>query len=233
MRDDKIIEGITNRTYLLKEGDTLDILSTIKSNYGYLAIEGGYVVTKYYGCYSTLVPSHLGANEGKKIANNQVIYFHQNGSEFISSLNIAPNISQDNSIRVLKGPQMNYFMLKIIKNFYSKSFTISHITNRMGVRVEGAKIHSIKSHNIASEGIVKGSIQVPGNGNPIVLITDHPTIGGYPKIATVILADIAKIAQFPPGTKFNFKEVSMEEAESLYKENNTLFENLLFKIEKN
>ena len=126
---------------------------------------------------------------------------------------------------------MNYFMQKVIKNFYSKPFVVSNTTNRMWVRIEGNKISSIKSHNIASEGIIKGSIQVPGNGNPIILMAEHPTIGGYPKIATVILADIARIAQFTIGTKFNFKEVTLAEAEAIFREKNKFFESLLNKIE--
>ena len=103
----------------------------------------------------------------------------------------------------------------------------------MGVRIEGNKISSIKSHNIASEGIIKGSIQVPGNGNPIILMAEHPTIGGYPKIATVILADIARISQFTVGTQFNFKEVTLTEAENIFMEKNKFFESLLNKIKCN
>ena len=103
----------------------------------------------------------------------------------------------------------------------------------MGVRIVGNKISSIKSHNIASEGIIKGSMQVPGNGNPIVLMSEHPSIGGYPKIATVILADIARIAQFTIGTKFNFKEVTLTDAENIFRGENKFFETLLNKIKCN
>jgi len=208
-------------------------LSTIKSNYGYLAVEGGFVVTQHYGCSSTLTQSQIGPNEGKKISDNQLLYFHQDGSRLISSLDFNQYKYQDDAIRVLRGPQMNYFMQKVIKNFYSKPFTISNTTNRMGVRIEGNKISSIKSHNIASEGIIKGSIQVPGNGNPIILMAEHPSIGGYPKIATVILADIARIAQFTIGTKFNFKEVTLTDAENIFRGKNIFFESLLNKIKCN
>ena len=230
-RDTRVIEGIPYRSYLLNEGDTLDILSTIKSNYGYLAVEGGFIITQQYGCSSTLTQSQIGPNEGKKISDKQLLYFHQDGSRLISSLDFNQYKYQDGAIRVLRGPQMNYFMQKVIKNFYSKPFVVSNTTNRMGVRIEGNKISSIKSHNIASEGIIKGSIQVPGNGNPIILMAEHPTIGGYPKIATVILADIARIAQFTVGTEFNFKEVTLTEAESIFREKNKIFDSLLNKIE--
>jgi len=231
--DSNIIEGIPNRSYLLNEGDTLDVLSTVKSNYGYFAVEGGFVVTQHYRCSSTLTQSQIGPNEGKKIADKQLLYFHQDGSKLISYLDFNQYQYQEGEIRVVRGPQMNYFMQKMIKNFYTKPFTVSNTTNRMGVRIEGNKISSIKSHNIDSEGIIKGSIQVPGNGNPIILMAEHPTIGGYPKIATVILADIARIAQFTIGTQFNFKEVTLTEAENILRERNKFFESLLNKIECN
>ena len=74
----------------------------------------------------------------------------------------------------------------------------------------------IKSFNIDSEGIIKGSIQVPGDGNPIILASDHPTIGGYPKIATVIMADFDKLFQMPTGTNFRFNQITIEEAEKIF-----------------
>jgi allophanate hydrolase subunit 2 len=88
----------------------------------------------------------------------------------------------------------------------------------MGVRLAGNICKAIKSHNIPSEGIIKGSIQVPGDGNPIILMNDHPTMGGYPKIAIVILTDLSKIAQLPIGSQINFKQITLKEAEILYKD---------------
>ena len=89
----------------------------------------------------------------------------------------------------------------------------------MGIRLDGNQITSKQSPNIPSEGIVKGSVQVPGDGNPIVLMVDHPTIGGYPKIATVILKDIAKLAQLSFGKEIRFEKISIETAEDLFYEN--------------
>ena len=106
----------------------------------------------------------------------------------------------------------------------------SNKTNRTGIRVEGNSIISIKPHNINSEGIIKGSVQVPGDGNPIILMTEHPSIGGYPKIATVILADFAKLVQYPSSTNFFFKEVTLVEAESIYVERNKRIKSQLKKI---
>jgi allophanate hydrolase subunit 2 len=88
----------------------------------------------------------------------------------------------------------------------------------MGMRLEGEKLQNVISSNIKSEGITKGSIQVPGDGQPIILLSDHPTIGGYPKIANVITADYDKLVQKAPGIKINFKLVDISIAESAFEE---------------
>ena len=87
----------------------------------------------------------------------------------------------------------------------------------MGIRLKGYKIENIKDTNIKSEGLVRGVIQVPGDGNPIIMLSDHGTIGGYPKIANIISADLDLVGQLTPGTNINFKEVSLEEAENIFK----------------
>ena len=87
----------------------------------------------------------------------------------------------------------------------------------MGMRLEGPKLENIVNTNIKSEGLVKGVVQVPADGNPIIMFSDHGSIGGYPKIAVVITADHDKAAQLVPGSKIKFKEVNLDEAESLFK----------------
>ena len=230
IKNEIIIVGIPNRTYFLNQGEQLDILCTTNSNYGYLSIEGGFKLKKIYGSCSTLTGSKIGANEGKKIFSNQLIFFNSQGSSFNNTIDI--NFKISNFIRVIRGPQMNYFMLKNIFKFFNKKFSISNSTNRMGIRLEGNTIKATVSHNISSEGIIKGAIQIPGSGNPIVLINDHPTIGGYPKIANVILSDIAPLAQLPVKSVFNFKEVTLCEAENIYKKDKLLFNNKLNEISK-
>ena len=102
----------------------------------------------------------------------------------------------------------------------------------MGIRLEGHKVINIRTPDIPSEGIVKGAIQIPGDGNPIILMADHPTIGGYPKIATVIITDFAKISQLSPGKDITFKKVAFIEAEEIFKKNNKFLNNIFNQIEK-
>ena len=88
----------------------------------------------------------------------------------------------------------------------------------MGMRLEGEKIENNINKNIKSEGITKGSIQIPGDGQPIILLSDHPTIGGYPKIANIISADYDKLVQKVPGTFIKFKLVDLSIAETAFKD---------------
>ena len=224
----EIKKGECNRTYNLKEGDVLDILSTIKSNYGYLSIDGGFKLNSEFNSFSTLTNSKIGSNNGKSLFKNQKIFFYKQSARNVSYINTNSQRNIDNIIRVVPGLQMNYFMIKMINKFLNHPYKISHQSNRMGIRLSNNPINSIISHDIYSEAIIKGSIQVPANGDPIVLLNDHPTIGGYPKIATVILSDISKLAQYPVGTEFFFKKITLEESEKIFlKKINKLKKDLL------
>ena len=87
----------------------------------------------------------------------------------------------------------------------------------MGIRLSGHKLENIISTNIKSEGLIKGVVQVPADGDPIVMLSDHGTIGGYPKIGVVISADLDRVGQLTPGSTIKFKQVSLEEAENIFK----------------
>ena len=208
------IKGSPYRSYFLNKGDEIDVLSTENSNYGYIAIKNGILTSSFEGSHSTLISSKIGGNNGEKIAVNQLI----KGISSFSYLNkkiSKINYDTNKYIRVIKGPQMHFFKIKDIKKFFYQEFEISTNINRTGIRLSNNVVKPLKSYNVDSEGIVRGSVQIPGDGNPIILCSDHPTIGGYPKIATVIITDFSKLVQMPPKTKFLFKEVSILEAERL------------------
>jgi len=213
----EIANGECNKSYDLNEGDQIDILATKKSAYGYLAVEGGFDVKPFCNSVSILARAHIGPNNGEKIKIKDKIIIKRNST---SKKNFKTKVlSKDkNIIRVLKGSQFNYFSNESQKNFFSKEYTITNLTDRMGMRLEGTIIKNTVSTNIRSEGITKGAIQVPADGQPIVLLTDYPTIGGYPKIANVISADYHLLAQKIPGEKIFFQSVELQEAEQLYKE---------------
>ena len=212
----KTVTGECNRTYDLEEGEQVDILATNKTVYGYFAVEGGFSVSPFCNSVSTLSRANIGPNEGKKINVKNKIFFKKNRQE---KNNYTINVSSGNNnlIKVLRGPQYDYFSDSSKKDFFSKNYKISNLTDRMGMRLEGTILKNVVSTNIRSEGIIKGSVQVPADGQPIILLNDHPTIGGYPKIANVISADYDLLIQNVPGTNLSFKCIELEEAESAYK----------------
>jgi len=215
--DNKIIDGKCNRSYNIKEGDKIDILATKESVYGYFAVEGGFDLKPFFNSISTLVRAQIGSNEGKKIKINDKIIFNKNSDSY-KNFSTTVTLNETNIIRVLKGPQYDYFMESSRKEFFSHKYKITNLTDRMGTRLEGPMIKNIVSTNIRSEGIIKGAIQVPADGQPIILLTDHPTIGGYPKIAHVISADYDLLVQKKPGTSISFKCIELNQAEKLYKD---------------
>jgi antagonist of KipI len=227
--NNEIIDGKCNRSYDLNAGDSIDILATSKSAYGYMSVEGGYKIKSYYNSVSTLVRAKIGPNDGDKIKIDDELII--NNDKKISKnfkVNVFPEDS--NIIRVLKGPQYNYFSEKSKKDFFSQQYKISNLTDRMGMRLEGKVLKNIINTNIRSEGITKGSIQIPADGQPIILLTDCPTIGGYPKIANIISADYDLLVQKTPGTNIFFKCIDLGEAEQLYKERQENISNIIKNI---
>ena len=215
--NEEIINGECYRTYNLDEGDQIDILATKQSAYGYMALEGGFDVKPFCKSVSILERASIGPNEGKKIKINDKINIKDNRTNKKNFIINFTNSAKD-TIRVLKGPQFDYFAKESQKDFFSKTYKVSNLTDRMGMRLEGAVMKNTVSTNIRSEGITKGAIQVPADGQPIILLTDYPTIGGYPKIANVISADYDLLIQKTPGEKIFFKLIELPEAEQLYKE---------------
>ncbi len=212
-----IINGKCNRTYDIEEGDQIDILATKESAYGYMALEGGFNIKTFFKSVSILDKAQIGPHEGKKIKVGDKIGIRRNSKNNKNFLTEVEKINK-NTIRVLKGPQFDFFSKESKDKFFLKKYKISNLTDRMGMRLEGTILQNIVSANIRSEGIIKGSIQVPADGQPIILLTDYPTIGGYPKIANIISADYDLLVQKTPGTEILFQNVQLQEAEQLYKE---------------
>ena len=188
------IEGNCYESYQLENGDEIDILSTNKSVYGYLAISGEFNLKFQWGSCSTNTKAYIGSNDGKKLENNQKL--------IVSKINTNQQKKKTNylnskveNIRVIKGTNFDYFSEKGKSNFFEKEFTVSKLSDRMGMRLNGPEIENIVNTNIKSEGLLKGVIQVPADGNPIIMLSDHGTIGGYPKIGVVASVDYDRLVQ--------------------------------------
>jgi allophanate hydrolase len=120
------------------------------------------------------------------------------------------------------GPQRDYLTDAAIATFLSSDYVVSNKADRMGYRLDGPPLAHAKGYDIVSDGTVVGAVQVPGSGQPIVLMVDHQTTGGYPKIATVISADLPVVGRRRPGRTIRFVEVDVEEARRLRREQETV-----------
>ena len=223
------INGECYKSILLEDGDELDILSTNKSVYGYLAISGRLDLKYQWSSCSINTKANIGSNNGKKLEAKQKINISIINKN-LSNKKLDYINKKIENIRVIKGTNFNYFSEKAKKIFFQNEFNISKLSDRMGMRLEGPKIENIVNTNIKSEGLIKGVIQVPADGNPIIMLSDHGTIGGYPKIGVVISADYDKLVQLPSGSKIKFEEVDLASAETLFKLYELETQNLISQI---
>jgi len=218
LRKNSIIEeGKCFQSYFLEKEDQIDIIYTKDSVFGYLAIEGGFKIEKVWDSYSVNTKAKIGPNNGEKFSAGEKIYIKKSEVNNFVKKKIEYKNSVEATIRITKGTNFDYFSKEAKNKFFKEEYLVTNQSDRMGMRLEGPKLDNIVNTNIKSEGLVKGVVQVPADGNPIILFSDHGSIGGYPKIAVVITADHDMTAQLIPGSKIKFKEVNLDEAEKLFK----------------
>jgi len=205
------------RSFTLNPDEELKIGALEHTVAGFVAISGGVNVEPAMGSVATYIRSEIGGlsgnflKAGDKIAlNKEAIKLSCDADKVQSS----PPSVENGPIRVVLGPQDDYFDQTNLDEFFAGVYEISKASDRMGARLDGPVLchQEDKGSEIISDGVVPGTIQVPGNGQPIVLLNDGQTVGGYPKIATVISADLHRIANALPGTKLTFEAVSAHEA---------------------
>ena len=225
----KIFEGNCYQTYLMENDDEIDILSTNKSVYGYLSVNAKFDLKFQWESCSINTKANIGSNNGRKIFDGQEINLKEINDDYTKKKLDYFN-SKIEKIRIIKGTNYDYFSEKGKKIFFNKEFKVSKLSDRMGMRLEGEKIENIVDTNIKSEGLLKGVVQIPADGNPIIMLSDHGTIGGYPKIGVVISADYDKLVQLPPGSKIRFQEIELSDAETLFKLYEMETQNLISQI---
>lgn len=202
----------------VSEGDILTLKMAKCGMRTYMAVAGGFDLPRIMGSMSTNLKCALGGYEGRKLKAGDRLPLRASVDIFhIGHRKTRPENNYENeiSVRVVLGPQEDYFTENGIKTFLSSSYTVSDKSDRMGVRLDGEKIENINGVDIISDGIQTGSVQIPASGTPIIMMADRQTTGGYAKIATVISSDLNKIAQAKAGTRINFEAVSLKEAVAL------------------
>lgn len=198
-------------TFELTQGSKLQIRAGDWGSWCYLSFAGTLDVPKWLHSAST----HLGSNLcGAPLQmGDQLTLADTRTNAAITGEVLSPTpLKPTKDIRVVMGPQDRFFTAESITNFTSQDFTLTADYNRQGVRLSGPKLDINQSLDMPSEPIARGSLQVPGHGDPICLLADHQTTGGYPKIATVISTDQDRLAQMRAGDSLRFVAVAVETA---------------------
>lgn len=209
----------SDRSHLLKRGQVLRVGMVEGSSTAYLAVAGGFAIHPFMGSLSTYARAGIGGFEGRKLAVDDVLPLQRDIAPAGDERKLGgPFDYGSGPIRVIWGPQDDYFSEAGRQTFVSSDYKVSKEADRMGIRFEGPTIEHSKGADIISDGIGPGAIQVPGAGLPIVLLGDRQTVGGYSKIATVASVDLPRLGRLLPGRTVSFAAITVEEAESLRRE---------------
>ncbi len=221
------------KAYTAHSGDVLTMKGAKVGARSYFAVASGFNISKAMGSLSTDLKCKIGGLNGEKLKVGDEILINRS-TRLIKGANreVDFNLEYKNEItlRVIMGPQDDYFTKEGINTFLTTKYTVSPKSDRMGVRLDGDKISSINGVDILSDPIAMGSIQIPSSGTPIIMMADRQTIGGYAKIATVITCDLQKIAQARPGNVISFKKVSNNQAIKLYKQQENFIKKISVKL---
>lgn len=212
------------QTYNIKKNDILKVNRFLSGAKLYLGVKNGFKINKEFGSNSLSIKEKLGGISGEFLKKGDILAFEPVNLSFNKRLKekFIPNYNEYLELRVILTYQDNSFLKEELEKFFSSEFTITNDFNRMACKLSGEKIIS-KTNGIVSEGIVFGSIQIPNDGQPIILLKERQTIGGYPKIGIVLNIDCFKLSQAKPNTKIRFKPISYEESIKEVKEFYNLF----------
>jgi biotin-dependent carboxylase-like uncharacterized protein len=207
---------------LMCAGDTLSLGAAKEGCRTYVAFAGGLNVPTVMGSKSTQIKYGLGGFEGRALkAGDSIPFLNPKCNAVHFKKRVLPSPKKQpgvQTLRVVLGPQAGTsFTREAIETFLKEEYSVTNESDRMGYRLEGKPLSFVNGADIISDAIALGSVQVPANGKPIVLLCDRQTVGGYAKIATVITVDIPVIAQCKMGDKVRFRAISVEAAQRLYR----------------
>jgi biotin-dependent carboxylase-like uncharacterized protein len=205
-----------NRSVRFGRGTRFRIGGLSDTGVAYLAVEGGIEVPAVYGSRATYVRARIGGIDGRAVRDGDLVPLARDavGARAEQKCGDMDWHARTGPIRVVLGPQDDFFSEESIRAFFETTYACSREADRMGIRLDGPALEHVKGHDIVSDGIVTGAIQVPGTGRPILLLADHQTTGGYPKLGTVISADVPRLGRLRPGDEVRFQQVAIAEAEA-------------------
>ncbi len=206
------------QVYKIKKGDVVKIGTILEGQRVYLAIKNGFDIKKEFGSNSTTMKESLGGISGMKIKNGDILPYKQNNEDISKRWhqNHIPKYKKELTLRVILSYQDESFSKEEKEKFFNSTYTIAQDFNRMACKLSGEKIVS-SLDGIISEAVSFGSIQIPKNGQPIILLKERQTIGGYPQIGTVLSIDCFKLAQMKIDSKVKFELIDINTAQDKLK----------------
>ena len=206
-----------NQATPVKANDRLTCGPIKSGTRSYLCIAGGFSIEPILNSTSTYLKAGFGGFHGRALQAGDELPYEANTQRFKSTQVYSENFYEPRPIRILKGTEWHQFTQSSQQNFSQQPYTISLEADRMGYRLEGrVPLETHDPAQLLSEAVTFGTIQVPSNGQPILLMADHQTTGGYKKIAQVIAADLPRLAQLGPKETITFELISMQQAEQAY-----------------
>ncbi|KMK91113.1 biotin-dependent carboxyltransferase family protein [Rossellomorea marisflavi] len=212
------------------EGDILRFGTTKEGCRAYLAVAGGIEVPEVMGSHSTYLRAGIGGYRGRALQKGDRLTVGTPSclaKEMSNELSMNPQTdwsipyelighARSRTIRIMPGNEYGHFQKESREALFNQSYTVSPRSDRMGCRLSGPALQTEAHRDMISEAVTSGTIQVPPDGQPIILLADRQTTGGYPKIAEVASIDLPRIAQAKPGDELRFAPITHEEAQRLY-----------------
>lgn len=219
-----MLNGSTQSMWMLircHAGDELQLVKQAGGNWAYLAVAGGFDLPEILGSVSTYAPAGLGSGlqvgDSVRLAH-KVDSAHSLVGSYLLGEN-QPNYGNEVEVRAVIGLHYERFIAEGLHSFFNTAYTVTPRSDRMAYRLQGEVITHKAGADIISQGMVLGAVQVPADGQPIVMLADHPTTGGYTQVAVVCKADLPLVAQCEPGIgRVKFKQVTLEEAQQAYRD---------------
>ncbi|BCJ86234.1 5-oxoprolinase subunit C family protein [Effusibacillus dendaii] len=220
------------RPVWVKQGSLLQFGSPQTGCRAYLAVAGGFDVPVVMGSRSTYLRAGIGGFYGRALREGDVLpigcrsmweaaeWREREGRFFAGwfvDTRIRPKYGKNPTVRVMRGGEFDWFAKDIQQQFFAASFQVTPQSDRMGYRLSGPQLALSEPKELISEAVAAGTVQVPAEGNPIILLADRQTTGGYPKIAQVATVDLPILAQVTPGERIRFEEISLSQAQELYR----------------
>ena len=213
-----------NRAVSAPAGSTLRVGPAARGQFGYVCLTGGVDTPPAMGSRSTSVRYGLGGLAGRALRAGDAVPLCVQGIGELPAMDARAVWAEDSAygwqsdvvwVRVVRGPDERALGPEAVRAFYAEPFTVTARSDRMGFRLSGPALVPEDTASMASEGIAMGTVQVPAQGEPIVVMADHQTVGGYRKMATVISSDLPRLAQCTPGRRVRFEAVSVEKAQEV------------------